>query len=102
MAWQSESARQGEQKSPAPLHVPARGWHADSDVHCWLIPVQSAALPHSGVHVPESQCWYVPLVGGQSSSLLHDVPCAGVHTDHCDWHLASRAQSAVLPHCGEQ
>jgi hypothetical protein len=70
---QSASDRQGAQKLPLPTQEPARGAHTESGTHVWSFAPgsQSASLPHSGVHAPALQCWNVPSVGGQSSSLLH-------------------------------
>jgi hypothetical protein len=41
-------------------------------------------------------------VGGQSSSLAHVAPAAGVQTGHCGTQVASTAQFALVAHCSVQ
>jgi hypothetical protein len=100
---QSASERQGEQKPPSPTQTPARGTHTSLDGAPHFCPaLQSASDPHSGVHLPLSQCWKVPRDGEQSSSVVHAWPLLGTQTAHGAAHLASGLQSASLPHWGVQ
>jgi hypothetical protein len=98
---QSSSDRQGEQKLPSPTHTPARGTHTLRGLHLWPA-AQSPSLLHSGVHTCPSQCWYAVAVGGQSSSLSHAAPAAGVQTGHWAAQVASNAQFALPAHCSAQ
>jgi hypothetical protein len=98
---QSSSERHGEQNVPSPTQVPARGVHTLSEPH--VCPAaQSALPPHSGVQCPPEQCWYVPPAAGQSSSLAHAAPLAGVHTVNCRVQTWSSGQLDVFAHSSAQ
>jgi hypothetical protein len=100
---QSSSLRQGAQKVPSPTQTPARGMQTLVPLTQSAPPEQSAELAHSGVQVPPTQCWNVPLAWGHPSSLVH-WPASPVtaHTFQGGAHTASTGQFELAEQCFAQ